>query len=1335
MPDDVAKLGIAVDSSDAEKGTLALDKFASAAAKAEKSADQMGAAVQTAGKKTSTATAEITDGAAKAEKASDKLGGALADTAKKASSAATEVAKSAEKIGDALSDAGQEATKAGAEIASATNEAASAATRAEKSLGKMGGSAATAGKEVSSAAADIDKMAALAQKLEANATRMSGTTTAAFATVGGSVEMAARKFEANSAKMSGAMSMDRLAGTATVAAVGPALAATGQRKSTDRTANDNQRLGTYEWTNLSRQLQDVITMGALGASPMQIATSQGAQFFDIFASSSIGAKAALADFGSTALRIATNPLTILAAVVATAGVAVMRFRDQQSELERAINGVGRAAGASAGQLSAIAGDAANSGTMSRGQAVTATATFAQAGIGVENIPTLLADAQQYSRAFGLDLADASAEIAKIVSEQGLGAFERRFGSASFASKEMVRSLEASGRYSEAAALKTRMLDEETKKAKDSASALSKAWEWVSNLPGRALDSIGGAVNRAIEGPSSQQQLAQARGDYFYLRAQRGTDQSAYPGETAAEQRVKELEKRVQEERDRPAQERRNLELNKLSQRAGSIIDETRPDLAQYRILSEARDALKQLLSSDDGLAKLGDRADDARKTVDSLGVAIGLLRSPLERVTEANALAIRSAEAESVGQRAQIAAEQAWRAEMEMSRDRLAATTAAEGARNVVLLESAKAMQEQAKQATRRADLAGLGSYERAVKEAQLTLQDDLKKANKAPGAGADMSIYDRSVVVPFDRAGSAATRLADAMTGAAARIEGGSSQGAPAAATGSGNVVPLFARSGGNFYSAIQHAEGTDKFGDAYNTSLGYRPSAKPLVDMSMRESLAWGEEIARQEMKRTGLQREDVSSAKGAFQITNATQRDAMRALGLGMNDNFNAENQNRMADWIFKTQGVGAWEGFKSHPADAAVVQSSAAGGNAKSINEASEAYRKYGATIRAINIEQVDNWLRDETRSLDDQRRSIDAASGSWGTNTAAIAGAEERQRLLNEAQRAGIPITDDLTKRIDALSKKAADNARITAENRNLSANLDVARGTVSGTVSGGLKALTKGEDVGDAIESSLSSATDRLIDQMSTRFADGLLGASGTSNSGIIGQLLGIGGDKSTAQMDVNAGIVNLNGGLAGGANAAVVGGGGGGLLGMISSLFSGGSLPTMAQGGMGPDMMATSSGSGWGLFSSIGSLFGFDGGGVMTSAGALPLHRYDKGGVANSPQLAMFGEGRVPEAYVPLPDGRSIPVRMQGPPQTPQSYGDSSGASRSGGSATMPQTQVTVHGAPAEHDTEVKETRRKDGGVSLEIQLKRVVKKMVSDGELDRSFQRYGMRPGTVSR
>lgn len=58
---------------------------------------------------------------------------------------------------------------------------------------------------------------------------------------------------------------------------------------------------------------------------------------------------------------------------------------------------------------------------------------------------------------------------------------------------------------------------------------------------------------------------------------------------------------------------------------------------------------------------------------------------------------------------------------------------------------------------------------------------------------------------------------------------------------------------------------------------------------------------------------------------------------------------------------------------------------------------------------------------------------------------------------------------------------------------------------------------------------------------------------------------------------------------------------------------------------------------------------FGFANGGIMTDGGPMPLKTYSNGGIANSPQLAVYGEGRMPEAYVPLPDGRTIPVTMKG--------------------------------------------------------------------------------------
>ena len=88
--------------------------------------------------------------------------------------------------------------------------------------------------------------------------------------------------------------------------------------------------------------------------------------------------------------------------------------------------------------------------------------------------------------------------------------------------------------------------------------------------------------------------------------------------------------------------------------------------------------------------------------------------------------------------------------------------------------------------------------------------------------------------------------------------------------------------------------------------------------------------------------------------------------------------------------------------------------------------------------------------------------------------------------------------------------------------------------------------------------------------------------------------------------------------------------GGGGGLLGRLFGQFFGGG--NFAQQ--------------FGVDDLLGGLFAE--GGVMTSHGPSELRRYAQGGIAHRPQLALFGEGSQPEAYVPLPDGRTIPVTLK---------------------------------------------------------------------------------------
>jgi lambda family phage tail tape measure protein len=93
---------------------------------------------------------------------------------------------------------------------------------------------------------------------------------------------------------------------------------------------------------------------------------------------------------------------------------------------------------------------------------------------------------------------------------------------------------------------------------------------------------------------------------------------------------------------------------------------------------------------------------------------------------------------------------------------------------------------------------------------------------------------------------------------------------------------------------------------------------------------------------------------------------------------------------------------------------------------------------------------------------------------------------------------------------------------------------------------------------------------------------------------------------------------------------------------------FGGGSGGGLLAGGGGSFTQFNASSVGFNPLAFSGTKL-FANGGIMTGDGPMPLKKYASGGIASSPQLAMFGEGSRPEAFVPLPDGRRIPVSMQG--------------------------------------------------------------------------------------
>ena len=114
-------------------------------------------------------------------------------------------------------------------------------------------------------------------------------------------------------------------------------------------------------------------------------------------------------------------------------------------------------------------------------------------------------------------------------------------------------------------------------------------------------------------------------------------------------------------------------------------------------------------------------------------------------------------------------------------------------------------------------------------------------------------------------------------------------------------------------FYDSI--IKGESMRGNPYDAAQGFTnlransPFPKPISQMTLAEVRYWGSQNA----KNFGA----ASTAMGAFQIINGTRDLAQRALGLTDSTIYSPEVQQRMASWIARNQGLGAWEGLKANP----------------------------------------------------------------------------------------------------------------------------------------------------------------------------------------------------------------------------------------------------------------------------------------------------------------------------------------------------------------------------------------------------------------------------------
>lgn len=272
-----------------------------------------------------------------------------------------------------------------------------------------------------------------------------------------------------------------------------------------RKAATGGRVMAGEMVNLGYQVNDVITGLMLGQPVLMIAAQQGGQIYQIFQTS----KASVGDFAKEAgsklaglVTPATATFTAIAAAIGVTLVSLSVYQSRMNEVQRQLTGMGRASGATALGIDAIAQQNASLGGFSINEARQMAAGLAATGkVGVESIGPIVALGHDFAKTFGVDAKEATDILAKAFADPARGAEElnQRLGFLDANTKILIESLVVQGNRTEA----VRILTDRIRGSIAGAAEITGFWSRMATGAGNALsdffDRVGRGADRVFNG--------------------------------------------------------------------------------------------------------------------------------------------------------------------------------------------------------------------------------------------------------------------------------------------------------------------------------------------------------------------------------------------------------------------------------------------------------------------------------------------------------------------------------------------------------------------------------------------------------------------------------------------------------------------------------------------------------------------------------------------------------------------------------------------------------------------------------------------------------------------
>jgi hypothetical protein len=496
----------------------------------------------------------------------------------------------------------------------------------------------------------------------------------------------------------------------------------------------NTALNAGQMQNLGYQLNDVLTMLASGSSPFQVLATQGGQVYQVLSSSPAGVGGALKELGSRFLGL-IGPAGLAGAGLvgaATLGYAAWSsFTSKVQEAQIALNGVGRGSGLTVDALMATSSRGALRAGISQSMGGTLGAGFAGAGVGGTMIEDLIASTRQFSKAFGLDLAEAGKELASAFADPVKGAEElnKRFGFLSADLQTQIQRQQAAGNIEGARQTLQDAYNRALAETTTRTNVLSSAFDALKNSASNAW----GRLGQSLSAPTAQEGLEAA----LSRQTRRGVmTRDPERRQELIGQQVMAAWEAVLNEAGKALVAATEKAANDLSLQATDVAKRLMQGESRSSLVDQ-RDLLSKAIGDPEVLKRMGVSAEQAREALARAQTALDNFRTPLQRMVEDGALAVAAASAFTAQQRAVVEAERARIETLRSTNSETLAGVAASNAYKLAIAESTRVLRDASRSANDNLELSRLNPYQRAQREVDFRMRD-LRERVVTTGAGAD---------------------------------------------------------------------------------------------------------------------------------------------------------------------------------------------------------------------------------------------------------------------------------------------------------------------------------------------------------------------------------------------------------------------------------------------------------------------------------------------------------------------------------------------------------------------------------------------------------------------